>query len=90
MTVSRLLFCGHLTRYPGVNLVLSHGGVALPFALGRILRNYENHRDYAEPLAEFRRLYFDTARSAFSATPPARKKSCSDPIIPFRSATMNR
>jgi aminocarboxymuconate-semialdehyde decarboxylase len=60
MTVSRLLFCGHLTRYPGVNLVLSHGGVALPFALGRILRNYENHRDYAEPLAEFRRLYFDT------------------------------
>jgi aminocarboxymuconate-semialdehyde decarboxylase len=49
-----------LTRYPGVNLVLSHGGGALPFALGRIMRNYENHRDYAEPLAEFRRLYFDT------------------------------
>jgi len=60
IAVSRLLFSGHLTRYPGVNLVLSHGGGALPFALGRIMRNYENHRDYAEPVAEFRRLYFDT------------------------------
>jgi aminocarboxymuconate-semialdehyde decarboxylase len=60
IAVSRLLFSGHLTRYPGMNLVLSHGGAALPFALGRIRRNYDNHRDYAEPLAEFRRLYFDT------------------------------
>ena len=60
IAVSRLLFSGHLTRYPGVKLVLSHGGAALPFALGRLKRNYEIHRDYADPLAEFRRLYFDT------------------------------
>lgn len=60
VAVSRLLFSGHLTRYPGVNLVVSHGGGALPFALGRIRRNHENHHEYADPLAEFRRLYFDT------------------------------
>ena len=60
IAVARLMFSGHLTRYPGVNLVLSHGGAALPFALGRLKRNYEIHREYADPLAEFRRLYFDT------------------------------
>jgi aminocarboxymuconate-semialdehyde decarboxylase len=60
IAVSRLLFSGHLTRYSGVNLVISHGGAALPFALGRLKRNYEIHRDYADPLAQFRRLYFDT------------------------------
>jgi aminocarboxymuconate-semialdehyde decarboxylase len=60
IAVSRLLFSGHLTRYPGVNLVVSHGGGALPFALGRIRRNHENHPEYADPLTEFRRLYFDT------------------------------
>ena len=60
IAVSRLLFCGHLSRYPGVNLVISHGGAALPFALGRLKRNYDIHRDYADPVAEFHRLYFDT------------------------------
>jgi aminocarboxymuconate-semialdehyde decarboxylase len=60
IAVSRLLFSGHLTRYPGVNLVVSHGGGALPFALGRIGRNHENHPEYPNPLTEFRRLYFDT------------------------------
>src|ERR1700688_1298238 len=60
IAVARLLFSGHLTRYPGVNLVISHGGGALPFALGRLKRDYEIHRDYADPLPEFRRLYFDT------------------------------
>jgi aminocarboxymuconate-semialdehyde decarboxylase len=60
IAVSRLLFSGHLSRYPGVNLVISHGGAALPFALGRLKRNHQIHRDYADPAAEFRRLYFDT------------------------------
>jgi len=59
--VARLLFSGHLTRYSGVKLVISHGGAALPYALGRLRRNYENHpKDYADPMESFRRLYFDT------------------------------
>jgi aminocarboxymuconate-semialdehyde decarboxylase len=61
IAVARLLFSGHLTRYPGVKLVVSHGGAALPFALGRLKRNFDIHpKDYADPVESFRRLYFDT------------------------------
>lgn len=60
IAVARLLFSGHLTRFPGVSLILSHGGGALPYALGRLKRNHAIHPDYADPAAEFQRLYFDT------------------------------
>jgi aminocarboxymuconate-semialdehyde decarboxylase len=58
--VARLLYSGHLTRFAGVNLVIAHGGAALPFVLGRIKRSHAIHPDHAEPTAGFRRLYFDT------------------------------
>ena len=59
--IARLLFSGHLTRYPGVNLIISHAGAALPYALGRLRRNHAIHPGkYADPLEGFRRLYFDT------------------------------
>jgi aminocarboxymuconate-semialdehyde decarboxylase len=60
LAVARLLFSGHLTRFPGMTLVLSHGGGALPYALGRLKRNRAIHPDYADPEEGFRRLYFDT------------------------------
>jgi len=60
IAVARLLFSGHLSRYPGVSLVLSHAGGALPYALGRLKRNHAIHSDYANPDEGFRRLYFDT------------------------------
>ncbi len=60
LAVARLLFSGHLTRFSGMNLVLSHGGGALPYALGRLKRNRAIHPDYADPEDGFRRLYFDT------------------------------
>ena len=61
IAMARLLFSGHLTRYPGVTLVVSHGGGALPYALGRLRRNRALHPDgYADPLEGFRRLFFDT------------------------------
>ena len=60
IAVARLLFSGHLTRFPGVNLILSHGGGALPYAFGRLKRNHAIHPDYADPVDGFRRLYFDT------------------------------
>ena len=60
IAVARLLFSGHLTRYRGVSLVLSHAGGALPYALGRLKRNHVIHSDYANPEEGFRRLYFDT------------------------------
>jgi aminocarboxymuconate-semialdehyde decarboxylase len=60
IAVARLLFSGHLTRFPGVSLLLSHAGGALPYALGRLKRNRAIHPDYADPEDGFRRLYFDT------------------------------
>jgi aminocarboxymuconate-semialdehyde decarboxylase len=58
--VARLLFAGHLTRFPGVKLLLSHAGGALPYALGRLKRNKAIHPEYADPDENFRKLYFDT------------------------------
>ncbi len=61
IALARLLFAGHLTRYPDMNLVISHGGAALPYALGRFKRNNAIHKgEYADVEAEFRRLYFDS------------------------------
>jgi aminocarboxymuconate-semialdehyde decarboxylase len=60
IAVARLLFSGHLTRFPGVSLLLSHAGGALPYALGRLKRNKAIHPEYADPEENFRRLYFDT------------------------------
>jgi aminocarboxymuconate-semialdehyde decarboxylase len=60
IAVARLLFSGHLTRFPGMTLVLSHGGGALPYALGRLKRNRAIHPEYADPADGFSRLYFDT------------------------------
>ncbi|HEV2186762.1 MAG TPA: amidohydrolase family protein [Stellaceae bacterium] len=61
IAVARLLYSGHLTRFAGVNLVLSHGGGALPYALGRLKRNCAIHPgEFADAEAGFRRLYFDT------------------------------
>lgn len=61
IAVARLLFSGHLQRYPGANLIISHGGAALPLVLGRLKRNHAIHPGkYADPSDGFRRLYFDT------------------------------
>jgi len=60
IAVARLLFSGHLTRFPGVSLLLSHAGGALPYALGRLKRNRVIHPEYADPEEGFRRLFFDT------------------------------
>jgi aminocarboxymuconate-semialdehyde decarboxylase len=61
IAVARLLFSGHLTRFPGVNLVVAHAGGALPYAFGRLKRNHAIHPgEYADPADGFARLYFDT------------------------------
>ena len=72
--VSRLLFSGHLLKYSGMKFVLSHGGGAIPFMMGRLAKNYEIHPgQYSDPVASFRKLYFDTVLFA----PDALKFLCS-------------
>src|SRR3989454_12381598 len=39
IAVSRLLFSGHLLRFPGMKFVLSPGRAGPPYALGRLARN---------------------------------------------------
>jgi len=61
IALARLFFSGHLTRFSGVTLVVSHGGGALPYALGRLRRNHAIHPEgCADPQDGFGRLYFDT------------------------------
>ena len=61
IAISRLLFSGHFLKYPGMTFVLSHGGGALPYMLGRLARNAEiPDHEYADPLLGFKTLYFDT------------------------------
>lgn len=59
--VARLLFSGHLARYGGMEMILSHGGGALPFMLGRLVRNVQAHPgQYSDPREGYARLWFDS------------------------------
>ena len=61
---ARILFAGILERYPGLKIILSHGGGALPHLIGRLRHGYEVRpecRERAEhPIEQLRRLFFDT------------------------------
>jgi len=61
IAVARLLFSGHLLKFPGMRLVLSHGGGTLPYALGRLQKSHANSQGkVADPQAGFATLYFDS------------------------------
>jgi aminocarboxymuconate-semialdehyde decarboxylase len=61
IAVSRLLYSGHLLRYPRLKLVLAHGGAMLPFVMGRLERSHAiSHGKYADPRKGFEALYFDS------------------------------
>lgn len=61
IAVSRLVFAGHVTRYRNARIVVGIGGCALPFALGRLRRNYELDRErLGDPDAALKGLYYDT------------------------------
>ena len=58
---ARLLFSGHFVKYSGMKAVLSTGGGGLPFALGRLIRNFNaNPGKYADPEEGFQHCYFDS------------------------------
>jgi aminocarboxymuconate-semialdehyde decarboxylase len=61
IAVSRLLFSGHVLKYSGMKLILCHGGAALPYALGRLVRNYTiSHGKLADPRKGFEAMFFDS------------------------------
>lgn len=61
VTLARLLYAGVPARYPGMKLLIAHGGGALPYVLGRLVRNHALQPDAtADPLESFAQLYFDS------------------------------
>jgi len=61
IAVSRLLYSGHLLKFPGMKFILSHGGGALPYALGRLARSHQHSQGkVADPRKGFAAMYFDS------------------------------
>ena len=61
MAVARLLYSGHLVRHANVNLVISHGGAALPMVFGRLKRSFATApAQNVDPSLGFHKLYFDS------------------------------
>jgi aminocarboxymuconate-semialdehyde decarboxylase len=61
IAVSRLLYAGVLTEHTDLCIIVVHGGGSIPYALGRLARNFELRRDeVADPRAGFARLFFDS------------------------------
>jgi aminocarboxymuconate-semialdehyde decarboxylase len=61
IAVSRLLYSGHLLKYPGMKFILSHGGGTLPYALGRLARSHQaSQGKVADPRQGFATMYFDS------------------------------
>jgi aminocarboxymuconate-semialdehyde decarboxylase len=61
IAVSHLLYAGVLTENSDLRMVVVHGGGGVPYAIGRLARNFEVYRDeLADPRTGFARLYFDS------------------------------
>ena len=65
LAASHLIFDGVMERYPGLKIVMAHGGGYLPAYAGRMDHAYHARRDVREGLANpptsyLRRFYFDS------------------------------
>ena len=61
VSISRMLFTGHLTCFDGLVVVASTGGGALPYMLGRLERNHKAFPELVvDPVEQFHKLYFDS------------------------------
>lgn len=61
VSLARLLYTGVPARFPGAKILVAHGGAALPYVLGRLVRNHLlNPETTGDPLESFAQLYFDS------------------------------
>jgi aminocarboxymuconate-semialdehyde decarboxylase len=60
IAVSRLIYAGHILKYSSMRFVVGIGGAALPYALGRLMRNHVVTKGLADPKASLAAMYFDT------------------------------
>ena len=64
LAVTRMVFDGFLDRYPGLKLIVAHGGAAMPYLIGRFEKGDEvelasRRRMTAHPTDYLRRMYYD-------------------------------
>ena len=100
--VTGLILAGTLTRHPGMNIIVPHGGGALPLLADRIKAflsaSPSLHDPAPDPVAQLRRLYYDLAGtrsparfprySAWSA--PASCCTAATSASPQRSASRGK
>ncbi|MDC3293984.1 amidohydrolase, partial [Alphaproteobacteria bacterium] len=61
IAISRIIYSGHVETYHNAKIVIGIGGSALPYVLGRMMRNYNLHKDtLADPSKALSMLYYDT------------------------------
>ena len=61
IAISRIIYSGHVETYHNAKIVVGIGGSALPFVVGRMMRNYDLHKDtLANPSKALSMLYYDT------------------------------
>jgi aminocarboxymuconate-semialdehyde decarboxylase len=60
VAASRFVFSGLMERHPGLKVVMSHTGGALPYQSGRMDKNGKNARLPRPPSTYIRRMYTDT------------------------------
>lgn len=61
IALSRIIYSGHVARYPGAKIVAGIGGAALPYVVGRLRRNFSLDKDrLGDPDAALASFYYDT------------------------------
>ena len=60
VAASRLVFSGLMERHPGLKIVMSHTGGALPYQSGRMDKNGKNAKLPRPPSTYMRRMFTDT------------------------------
>jgi aminocarboxymuconate-semialdehyde decarboxylase len=65
IAAAKLIFSGVLEKYPGLKIILAHGGGQVPYIIGRWEHGYQVRPECKEkvrkpPMAYFKNFYFDT------------------------------
>ena len=77
-TIASLVFSGTAARYRGIRFIFSHAGGTMPFLMARFLQNERNRAARglppADPEAQVRRFFYDTAQSCHPAVMTALRR----------------
>lgn len=82
VTLARLLYAGIPARFPRLKLLVANGGGAVPYVLGRLVRNHLlDPARTRDPLESFARVYFDSVLSDSEALEFLVAKAGADHVL---------